>query len=50
MFFVYDSYLTNRNEWRQILARNEPASIRNTQYDADMIALALTLNGIKKCF
>lgn len=39
MFFVYDSYLTNAEEWASLLQPNGRISIRNTPYDAVMIGL-----------
>lgn len=41
IFYCYDSYLTPAAEWRKILARGTPESIRDTPYDAIMTGLYL---------
>ncbi|KAM8915053.1 glycoprotein endo-alpha-1,2-mannosidase isoform 1-T3 [Spinachia spinachia] len=39
LFYVYDSYLINSEQWAKLLKHTESNSIRNTPYDAIFIAL-----------
>lgn len=39
LFYVYDSYLMNSEQWAKLLKHTESNSIRNTPYDAIFIAL-----------
>ena len=39
VFFIYDSYLTDAQEWATLLQPEGEISIRNTSYDAVMIGL-----------
>lgn len=41
MFFVYDSYLLDNEEWMKLLTKEGEFSIRDTKYDALYIGLAL---------
>ncbi|XP_041668220.1 glycoprotein endo-alpha-1,2-mannosidase [Cheilinus undulatus] len=39
LFYVYDSYLMNSDQWAKLLKYTESSSIRDTPYDAIFIAL-----------
>ena len=39
LFYVYDSYLTSKKEWSQVLNPNTSETIRGTKYDATIIGL-----------
>lgn len=39
LFYVYDSYLLNSEQWAKLLKHTDPNSIRHTPYDAIFIAL-----------
>nr|XP_057946060.1 glycoprotein endo-alpha-1,2-mannosidase isoform X2 [Doryrhamphus excisus] len=39
LFYVYDSYLVNSDQWAKLLKHTESDSIRDTPYDAIFIAL-----------
>uniref|UniRef100_A0A3P9L5U7 Glycoprotein endo-alpha-1,2-mannosidase n=1 Tax=Oryzias latipes TaxID=8090 RepID=A0A3P9L5U7_ORYLA len=39
LFYVYDSYLLNSEQWAKLLKHTESGSIRDTPYDAIFIAL-----------
>lgn len=39
LFYVYDSYLLNSEQWAKLLKHTESSSIRDTPYDAVFIAL-----------
>ncbi|CAG5866589.1 glycoprotein endo-alpha-1,2-mannosidase [Menidia menidia] len=39
LFYVYDSYLMNSEQWAKLLKHTESTSIRDTPYDAIFIAL-----------
>ena len=44
IFYCYDSYHINMDDWRSLLTSNGNYTIRNTKYDADYIALILNRN------
>jgi len=39
LFYVYDSYLSDIDEWKKLLLPTGEYSIRNTSYDSDLIGL-----------
>ncbi|CAL8285391.1 unnamed protein product [Lota lota] len=39
LFYVYDSYLLNSEQWAKLLKHTESSSVRDTAYDAIFIAL-----------
>jgi glycoprotein endo-alpha-1,2-mannosidase len=41
MFFVYDSYLLDKEEWTKLLTKEGEFSVRDTEYDGMYIGLAL---------
>eukprot|EP01080_Neovahlkampfia_damariscottae_P003817 gene3817-6978_t len=41
LFYIYDSYLINENQWSDILSPKGKNSIRDTKYDAEVISLYL---------
>ena len=41
MFYIYDSYLINENQWNDVLSINGKNTIRKTKYDSIVISLYL---------